>query len=50
MKDYNFCEFGVLEPDYDSCPECNKPDPLQKRGIKNAKIFINLSNTRICVS
>ena len=27
-----FCEFGNLEPDYDVCPECNKPNPLRKGG------------------
>ncbi|MBA7515043.1 hypothetical protein ES705_07081 [subsurface metagenome] len=28
-----YCEHGSLEPDYDKCPSCQKPNPLRKGGF-----------------
>jgi len=28
-----YCEYGDLEPDYDTCPECHRPNPLRKGGF-----------------
>jgi len=27
------CEYGSLEPDYDTCPECHKKNPLKEAGL-----------------
>ena len=28
-----YCEYGDLEPDYESCPECFKRNPLRALGM-----------------
>ena len=28
-----YCEYGELEPDYESCPEYNKANPLRALGL-----------------
>ena len=27
------CGYASLEPDYDKCPSCRKPNPLKERGM-----------------
>ncbi len=27
------CEYGDLEPDYDTCPECHRKNPLKILGL-----------------
>ncbi|MBA7525885.1 hypothetical protein ES705_18044 [subsurface metagenome] len=29
---WSYCEHGYLEPDYDKCPSCQKPNPLRMGG------------------
>jgi len=28
-----YCEYNALEPDYHSCPECHKKNPLRQLGM-----------------
>lgn len=28
-----YCEYGLLEPDYERCPECHRPNPLRQQGL-----------------
>ncbi len=28
-----YCEYGDLESDYESCPECHKKNPLKEMGF-----------------
>lgn len=28
-----YCEYEPLEPDYDTCPECGKQNPLKEAGF-----------------
>ena len=28
-----YCDYGLLELDYDNCPNCHKSNPLKKAGL-----------------
>ncbi len=28
-----YCEYNTLEPDYSTCPECHKKNPLRQLGM-----------------